>query len=301
MRILIFGPSGQIGYELATNLRDNNAVTKVITAGRSDADIIMDPLDNAKLEQLFLEIKPEIVINAIAYTAVDKAESEQEQVFLLNVDLPSALADHCEKTDSLLIHYSTDFIFDGCKTTPYKEDDQTQPLSVYGRSKLAGEKAIQISSCKSLILRTSWVYGHRGNNFMLTMLRLGRERASLSVVDDQIGSPSSSHDIALATIELCQQYIHNPENFHTNTGIYHLISTGSTSWYGFAKAIFKQAALHESLCIEKLQPITTEQYPVDAKRPAYSVLDCEKIKKTFGIALPDWQDSLNASLKKYYR
>jgi len=298
--ILILGPSGQVGYDLAKSLRNSTIVNKVVTAGRSEADIIMDPLNSSQLSALFLEVKPDIVINAIAYTAVDKAESEQEQAFLLNADLPSALADHCEQSNALLIHYSTDFIFDGSKTNPWREDDESQPLSVYGRSKLAGEKAIQIASCPSVILRTSWVYADRGNNFMLTMLRLGRERDSLSVVNDQIGSPTCSYDIAMATGQLCEQYLTDPSSFKNHSGIYHLTSSGSTSWYGFAKTIFELASPYESLAINDLSAITSDQYPVAATRPAYSVLDCGKIKKEFGIELPHWEESLKQCLKKYY-
>ncbi|MCP4414857.1 MAG: NAD(P)-dependent oxidoreductase, partial [Gammaproteobacteria bacterium] len=181
MRILILGPSGQIGHDLAENA---GTVGEVITAGRSAADIIIDPLNKTELSDLFSTVKPDIVINAIAYTAVDIAETDKEQAFLLNADLPAALADHCEQSNSLLIHYSTDFIFDGTNDKPYQEDDPTHPLSIYGRSKLAGEKAIQTSSCPGLILRTSWVYGERGSNFLLTMIRLAKERESISVVDD---------------------------------------------------------------------------------------------------------------------
>jgi len=297
LRILILGPSGQIGHELAVNAK---SIGEVITAGRTAADVIFDPLDETAPEKLFSDIKPDIVINAIAYTAVDKAETEEGQAFALNADFPAVLADLCAKTDSLFIHYSTDFVFDGCSKQPWKEDDNTRPLSVYGSSKLAGEKAIQRSSCPSLILRTSWVYGERGNNFLLTMLRLGRERGSLSVVNDQTGSPSYCHDIALATIQLCEQYSKDPQHFRSRTGIYHLTCSGEVTWHGFAKAIFEQAAKSEPLSIRKLLPITSEEYPVAANRPVYSVLDCGKIKNEFTIEMPHWQDSLKRCLKQYY-
>ena len=297
MRVLIFGPSGQVGHALAAN---SGKLGEVVTAGRSDADITMDPLDKDSLDKLFSDVQPNIVINAIAYTAVDKAESDQEQAFLLNSDLPGALADQCEKLDCLLIHYSTDFVFDGTKNEPWSEDDDTHPLSIYGSSKLAGEKAIEISACSYFILRTSWVYGVRGGNFLLTMLRLGREREALSIVDDQIGSPTSSHDIAMATISLCEQYIEDPETVKAQKGIYHLTSSGSVSWYGFAKSIFDSAAHHEHLLLKDLSAISSSDYPTAATRPAYSVLNCEKLERNFNIKMPNWKDSLEQCIQRLY-
>lgn len=297
MRILILGPSGQIGYELAANAGSLGDVT---TAGRSAADINIDPLNTAELSKLFSSVKPDIVINAIAYTAVDMAETDQEQAFLLNADLPAALVDLCEQSGSLLIHYSTDFVFDGCNDKPYLVDDETQPLSIYGRSKLAGEKALQTASCPSVTLRTSWVYGERGGNFLLTMIRLGKERESISVVDDQIGAPSYCRDIALATIQLCDIYKNDPAKFKSHNRIYHLTCGGKASWYDFAKEIFEQVADKETLVLKELSAITSDQYPVAATRPAYSVLDCSKIHVDFGIVMPDWKESLSACLERYY-
>ena len=297
MRILILGPSGQIGYELAANA---GTVGEVITAGRSAADITIDPLNKTELSNLFSSIKPDIVINAIAYTAVDKAETDQDMAFSLNADLPAALADLCEQSNTLLIHYSTDFVFDGCNDKPYMEDDATQPLSIYGRSKLAGEKALQTASCPSVILRTSWVYGERGSNFLLTMIRLGKERESLSVVNDQVGAPSYCRDIALATIQLCNLYKNDPDKFKSHNKIYHLTCGGETSWFDFAKAIFEQVSDKESLALNELSAITSDQYPVAATRPTYSVLDCSKINEDLGIVMPDWKESLKACLKRYY-
>jgi len=298
LRILILGPSGQIGHELALYAKDATGVTEVVTAGRSAADILMDPLDKDSLSKLFTDVKPDIVINAIAYTAVDKAETDQQQAFLLNSDLPGALADHCGAINCLLIHYSTDFVFDGSRSKPWSEEDQTFPLSVYGRSKLAGEKAIQISTCTSLILRTSWVYGEIGDNFLLTMLRLGRERKSLSVVNDQVGSPSCSHDIALATLEICRQYKEQPERIKAASGIYHLSASGNTNWYEFAKSIFDKAKQYKPLLVKDLLAISTAEYPTDATRPAYSVLNCQKIKDAFGIEMANWNESLTQCLKR---
>ncbi len=298
MRILILGPSGQVGHELAVNA---SKIAEVITAGRSDADIIMNPLDSVSLEKLFDDSRPNIVINAIAYTAVDNAESDQEQAFLLNSDLPGALADLCEKNNCLLIHYSTDFVFDGTKRQPWSENDATHPLSVYGRSKLAGEKAIEISNSAYIILRTSWVYGVRGSNFLLTMLRLGREREALSVVDDQIGSPTCSYDIAMATIDLCQYYIEQPDTVKSHKGTYHLTSSGSCSWYEFAKSIFEKAKQKKLLALIELTPISSAEYPTAATRPAYSVLNCDKLAKIFNISVPNWKDLLQQCIDRLYR
>ena len=298
MRILIFGSSGQIGFELAKQARD---FANVITAGRSAADHTLDLLDRSAVSKLISETNPDIVINAVAYTAVDKAESEQDAAFQLNSDFPTNLADECSKLNCLLIHYSTDFVFDGTQKTPWKENAFTNPISVYGRSKLAGEKAIQLASCPSLILRTSWVYGDRGGNFMLTMFRFARERETLSVVNDQIGSPSCSTDIAEATLKLCKQYEQEPEYINSHRGIYHLTASGETSWYGFAQTIFTMGKQHESLTIKELLPITTAEYPTAATRPAYSVLNCQLIKQTFDVEMPDWKSSLQASINRYYQ
>ncbi|RLA01512.1 MAG: dTDP-4-dehydrorhamnose reductase [Gammaproteobacteria bacterium] len=298
MRILILGPSGQIGYELAAQAAEFAEVT---TAGRSDGDISLDVLDHQALENLFSTVKPDIVINAIAYTAVDIAESDQELCFKLNADLPAALSDLCAEYHCLLIHYSTDFVFDGSENAAWQETAATNPLGVYGKSKLAGEKAIQISPCISLILRTSWVYGDRGNNFMLTMLRLAGEREALSVVSDQVGAPSCSKDIAKATLQLCQRYLQEPDYVKSNQGLYHLTAGGEVSWHGFAEAIFELAANFESLAIKNLAAISTAEYPTAAVRPAYSVLDCSSIKDKFGVEMPHWKTSLAACIKSYYQ
>ena len=297
LRILILGPSGQIGYELSTKATQ---IADVITAGRSAADIIFNPLDYLALANIFASVQPDIVINAIAYTAVDKAESDQEQAFLLNSSLPETLAKLCEKHNCLLIHYSTDFVFDGSLVRPWIETDITNPLSIYGRSKLEGENAIKLSSCKSVILRTSWVYGERGSNFLLTMLRLGRERDSLSVVNDQIGSPSYSGDIALATLQLCLKYREDPDLNTELAGIFHLTSSGETSWYGFAKTIFELASEFESFTLNQILPISTAEYPTPARRPAYSVLNCTKLKTVFDIEMSSWKESLQQCIRTYY-
>jgi len=301
LRILILGPTGQIGYQLSQLSKSAIDVSEVITAGRREADVLLDPLDRVALSNLFAEVQPDIVINAIAHTAVDNAESEIELAFQLNADLPAALADQCSQHNCLLIHYSTDFVFDGSENVPWLESSGTNPLSVYGRSKLAGEKAIQISSCAHLILRTSWVYGGRGSNFLLTMLRLAKERESLAVVSDQIGSPTCSYDIAKATLELCERYKDDEEFVKSKRGIYHLTAFGETSWHGFAKEIFELAEGYESLAIKQLSAITTQQYPTPATRPAYSVLNCSLLKSTFDIELVDWKQALETCLKTYYK
>jgi len=299
---MILGPSGQVGYELAALARDKFDVS---TVGRSSAehsliDHEIDVTDYEQLKMVFEQVKPDIVINAIAYTAVDRAETDFEQAFYLNADLPSNLADLCSQTNCLLIHYSTDFVFNGQNQIPWLEDDVTNPINMYGKTKLAGEKAVQISTCPYFILRTSWVYGDRGNNFVLTMLRLAREREALSIVADQIGSPTCSRDIALATIQLCELYKSAPIEVQSKRGLYHLTSTGSCSWHEFAKTIFSLAKQHETLKIQSLSAISSDEYPTDAQRPAYSVLDCSKINETFKLQLPEWPIALEACIKSVY-
>ena len=297
--IMILGPTGQVGRHCVDLLKAEE-LAPVMTLGRRDADCVIDPLDLKALKEAFAEYQPLIVINGIAHTAVDKAEEEQGASMALNTDLPGHLADLCAETGSLLIHYSTDFVFDGSKNTPWGEDDMTNPLSTYGRSKLAGEKAVQISTCPHLILRTSWVFSEQGNNFVKTMLRLAREREELGVVSDQIGSPTYSKDIARATLKLCMRFIKEPEYVRNHSGIYHLTSSGQTSWHGFAEKIFELARVREKLELKNCRAITTNDYPTPAVRPPYSVLNCQKIIDDYGIQMPDWQDALASCLEAYY-
>jgi dTDP-4-dehydrorhamnose reductase len=274
---------------------------EVHTIGRSAAEVNLDVLDFELLGQQLNSFGADIVINAIAYTAVDKAESEPDLAYRLNADLPSRLADWCHKHRALLVHYSTDFVFDGMQAEPWHEWQETNPLSIYGKTKLAGEKALQMSPASSMVLRTAWVYGETGNNFAKTMLRLGRERDTLGVVDDQRGTPTYSRDIARATVSLIKQYQLNPERFLNCQHIYHLTSQGDTTWFGFASAIFDQARRYESLALKHLNAITTADYPTPAVRPSNSVLNCDELSNDFGIRIPAWQDSLEEVIQRLYQ
>lgn len=300
MKIVILGSTGQVGGMLAEVLAQRpEYVTK--TVGRRDADLLWTDGALDSLQRLIEAEQADVVINAIAYTAVDKAESEQAQAFILNSDLPGRLADICQSMEALLIHYSTDFVFDGLKEGAWLETDETNPLSVYGKSKLAGEKAIQMAHCAALILRTSWVYGETGNNFVKTMLRLGKERDTLGVVADQRGCPTYSRDIAHATITLVDAYATNTTKFVHRQQIYHLSGHGQTTWHGFADAIFAGAAQYEALALTTLNAIATEDYPTPAVRPPNSVLNCSKLQADFGIVMPDWQTSLTGCLQRLYQ
>jgi len=223
-------------------------------------------------------LQPDLVVNAAAYTAVDKAESERDLAFAVNATAPRVLAEEAKRIGAMLVHYSTDYVFDGEKASPYVEGDPPRPINVYGESKLAGEQAIQASGCRHLILRTSWVYGPRGKNFLLTILRLAKERPELRVVDDQVGAPTSSLAIARATPQLLAKGAQ---------GLYHMTAGGETSWCGFARAILKGAGLATPVIA-----IRTEDYPTPARRPRNSRLDCSRLKSDTGVALESWEAQL---------
>ncbi|MDM3860658.1 MAG: dTDP-4-dehydrorhamnose reductase [Aphanizomenon gracile PMC644.10] len=285
--ILLIGSNGQVGTELQHTLSSNY---KVITVARPEIDLTQPE----KLRQIIRETQPEIIINAAAYTAVDKAESEPENAHIVNTLAPQILAEESQKSGSFLIHISTDYVFNGNSNHPYQETDNTNPLSVYGQTKLAGEIAIQNICSQHLILRTAWVYGTYGkSNFVKTMLRLGKERPEVRVVADQIGSPTWARNIALAITQII------PQLASETAGIYHYTNSGVASWYDFAIAIFEEAEkLGFPLKIENIIPITTPEYPTPAKRPAYSVLACEKISKVLGTYSPHWRQELRLMLKE---
>jgi dTDP-4-dehydrorhamnose reductase len=243
-----------------------------------------------------LDQRPDVVLNAAAYTAVDKAESDLEKAHLINAAAPGAMAEAAKEIGALMIHYSTDYVFDGTKTTPYFETDAPNPLGAYGRTKLDGDEAVRAAGVNHLIFRLCWVYGARGQNFMLTMQKLARERETLRVVADQFGCPTWSRLIAETTTQALLQVVRakDPAVF---TGTYHLASTGSTSWHGFASRIIELMPESERRCRE-VTPIASSEYPTPAKRPAHSVLDCSKLKQTFGLQLPDWEESLRLVLDK---
>ncbi len=280
MVVLVTGASGQLGQSIQF-IAGNYPNIEFVFCSSTDLDITN--LENC--DKIFAESKPDFCINAAAYTAVDKAESELEKAHSINVIGSKNLAELCKKHKKILVHISTDFVFDGNKTQPYSEKDSTNPKSVYGQTKLDGEKAIQEILDTYFIIRTSWVYSQFGNNFMKTMLRLGRERTSLSIVNDQIGTPTNAVDLAEALINIICSNFQLPTS---NYGIYNFSNEGSCSWFDFAKKILEI----NQISID-LQPIPTTSYPTPAERPKYSVLDKSKIKTTFGIEIKSWEESLN--------
>lgn len=290
-RILLIGSYGQVGSELQHTLAP---LGEVVATSRSHADgLTVDLTKPDTLVQAFDEVRPTLVVNAAAYTAVDKAESEPDLAEAVNATAPGVIGELAAKQGAAVIHYSTDYVFDGVLNRPYREDDETGPTGVYGSSKLHGEKALLDALDDVLIFRTAWVYGQYGNNFYRTMLKLFAERDELRVVDDQIGSPTWSQAIAETTAQVVSQLKMELSCVREKRGIYHLTAAGQTSWYGFAQAILENT---ESAC--RVLPIPSKDYPTPAKRPAWSVLDNAKLKETFGLALPDWQSSLQQCMSK---
>ncbi|MGB9130315.1 MAG: dTDP-4-dehydrorhamnose reductase [Thiobacillus sp.] len=283
MRILLTGVNGQVGWELQRTLAP---LGEVIAADRS----VLDLADTAGIRRCVAAIAPDLIVNPAAYTAVDKAESEPELAHAINADAPGELA----ACGIPLVHFSTDYVFDGRKAGAYTEDDTPNPLGVYGASKLAGEQAVARAGIPHLILRTSWVYGLRGRNFLLTMQRLARERESLSVVDDQFGAPTWSRLIAEATALTIARWLERTDQTATS-GLYHLSCDGRTSWHGFTAAILEHLAQTDTK-LAKLSAIPTSGYPTPAARPANSQLNCGKLAATFGVRLPDWENALGLCL-----
>jgi len=285
LKILLLGRNGQAGWELERSLAPLGEPTAL---GRAELDLA----DVPRLVATIRALQPEAIVNAAAYTSVDKAESERETAFAINATAPRVLAEEAKRIGALLVHYSTDYVFDGAKAVPYVEDDEPNPLNVYGASKLAGERAIAATGCRHLILRTSWVYGPRGANFMLTMLRLARERPALRVVNDQVGAPTSSIEIARATATVLARAAQSSNV----TGLYHLAAAGETSWCGFARAILAKAEVATPVV-----PIRTEDYPTAARRPRNSRLDCSRLRETFGVTLAPWEEGLAEALAEHAR
>ena len=289
MKILLLGKNGQVGWELCRTLAPLAEVTAVDYPEINFTDV-------AALRQLVAGINPSVIVNAAAYTAVDKAEKEPELCRQINAVAPGVLAEEAKKIGALVVHYSTDYIFDGTKSSPYVETDAPNPLGAYGRSKLEGDQAVKASGADHLIFRLCWVYGARGQNFLLTMQRLARERETLRVVGDQFGCPTWSRMIAQATTLALKQTLAGTDRSAFN-GDYHLAASGHANWHGFASRIIELMPEAERKC-RKVEEIGTTDYPLPAKRPMYSVLDCGKLKKTFGLKLPDWECSLRQVLDK---
>ncbi|MEN8215466.1 MAG: dTDP-4-dehydrorhamnose reductase [Pseudomonadota bacterium] len=292
--ILLIGPTGQVGWELQRCVQTLGQVVAVDKVDTKIAQANIDLANPDSIRQIMRDVKPAIILNAAAYTAVDKAEQEPELAQAINGTALGILAEESLRLKSLLIHYSTDYVFDGNYEQPYIETDVVNPLGVYGATKLAGEQAIQAVGGHYFILRTAWVYGSRGKNFLLTMQRLAKERNELKVVADQFGAPTWSRMIAQATTNLLTQ-LHSPLyqlDIEGLSGIYHLTSAGKTSWYEFAKAII--AASNKQVSV---LPLSTADYPTAAKRPANSVLSNAKLAETFGITLPAWDRALNLCME----
>lgn len=285
MRVLLLGGNGQVGRELRRSLQPLGELI-VATREGAGADRVADFDAPGALEALVRGVGPDVVVNAAAYTAVDRAETDGEAAFRVNGAAPAALARACATSGALLVHYSTDYVFNGTGERPYREDDATAPLGVYGASKLAGEQAIRESGARHVILRTAWVYAAHGKNFLLTMLRLGSERDEVRVVADQVGAPTPAHWIADATAKLLQQGV-------DASGTWHLTASGQASWQQFASAIFEEAHAAGLLARQtRVEPITTEEFPTPARRPPYSVLDTDRLRADFGIEPPTWRAGL---------
>jgi len=289
-KILVTGKNGQVGWELQRTLAP---LGQVIALDVED----MDLSDPDSIRNKVREIAPDIIVNPAAHTAVDKAESEPDLAMAINGTAPGIMAEEAKKLDALLIHYSTDYVFDGNKTSPYVETDTPDPQSVYGKTKLAGEQAIQAVGGKHVILRTSWVYGVHGGNFVKTILRLAKERSELRIVADQYGAPTWARLLAESTAQVITHYTED------RSGVYHLTSSGRTNWHQFAEEIVRLARQYDDALKDKpltIHPIATHEYPVPAKRPVNSSLSTEKIRKTFGLNLPQWDEDLAKCIRQLY-
>jgi dTDP-4-dehydrorhamnose reductase len=300
--ILLTGKNGQVGRELDRLLPQ---LGEVVALDRQHLDLSR-PDD---IRRIVREVRPGLIVNAAAYTAVDLAEKEEAAARAINSEATGVLADEAKKIGAALLHYSTDYVFDGSKRTPYEEDDPPEPINAYGRTKLAGEQAIRESGVPHLVFRTEWVYAKQGRNFLLTILRLATQREELRIVSDQIGAPTSSREIALATIQIVSQIVAQGaihRSWPEVSGTYNMTASGEASWYHFAKAILEEASQADPksawfaaataarpLIAQRVVPIPTGEYPTSASRPAYSVLSNDRLAQTFGVRLPDWRTQLH--------
>lgn len=304
-RILLIGKNGQVGRELDYILADTSELRAL---SREELDLTKPEC----VRQAIRQFRPNVIVNAAAYTAVDRAESEQPLAQAINADAPGVMAEEAKQAGAALVHYSTDYVFDGAKGTAYLESDATNPLSAYGRTKLAGENAIRAIGGRYLIFRTEWVYATRGKNFLLTILRLATEREELRIVSDQAGAPTWSREIATATATIISKEWHragSEEFLAARGGTYHMTAAGQTNWFEFARAIAEYArgcsqrpawltaAIGDKpLTVRSILPISTKDYPTPAHRPAYSVLSNELLEQSFGVKLPDWRIQLKTAL-----
>jgi dTDP-4-dehydrorhamnose reductase len=300
-RILLTGKNGQIGSELLRLLR---GIGEVVAPDRHELDLV----NSENIRKVLQRVRPQLIVNAAAYTKVDAAETDEANAYAINANAPAVLAEEAKKLGAALVHYSTDYVFDGSKAAPYEETDPASPISVYGKTKLAGEQAIRSTGLAHLIFRTAWVYATRGRNFLLTILRLATEKEELRIVRDQIGAPTWSREIAAATTKILVQVIERSGGtsaFSEVSGTYHLTAAGETTWYEFARAIIEEASHTPQsipwfaaatggrpLATRRIIPITTQQYATAAARPAYSVLSNSLLKQTFGVQMQDWRTQL---------
>ena len=293
MKILLLGKDGQVGWELQRSLAP---LGELVALGRHGADGLCGDLGHLEgLVQTVRQLRPDVIVNAAAHTAVDKAESEPELARALNALAPGGLAQEAKALNALLVHYSTDYVFDGSGSVPRLETDAVAPLSVYGRTKLEGEQRIQASGCRHLIFRTSWVYAARGGNFAKTMLRLAQERESLTVIDDQWGAPTGADLIADVTAHAIRQVIRCPQD----AGLYHLVAQGETTWNAYARYVLAQAQQVQSalaIQVREVRPVPSSAFPTPAQRPHNSRLDTRKLQATFGLQLPSWQQGVTRML-----
>lgn len=290
MRIMVTGCNGQVGWELT---RELSALGEVVACGRDRADL-SNPL---ALKSVVADVRPNVLVNAAAYTAVDSAESDEANARRVNAQAAGVLAEAARVAGALFVHYSTEYVFDGTKRTPYLETDVPNPLNVYGRTKLEGERAVAASADDWLIFRTSWVYAPRGRNFLRTMLRLATQRDALSVVSDQIGAPTAARAIAQWTAHAVRQAARERTDGTFESGLFHLTASGSTSWHGFATAIVEAARSvlgDDAIRARAIEPIVTAQYPTAARRPANSVLDNSAFERRFGL----WRQSWDAGMRE---
>ena len=292
MKILLLGKNGQVGWELQRSLAP---LGEVLALDRHSTDFCGDLSQPERLAQTVRDWRPDVIVNAAAHTAVDKAESEPELARTLNATAPAALAQAAAKVGAWLVHYSTDYVFNGLGDQSWQEGDATGPLSVYGQTKLEGEQAIAASGCQHLIFRTSWVYAARGGNFAKTMLRLAAERERLTVIDDQHGAPTGADLIADVTAHAIRSAVHKP----ALGGTYHLVASGQTSWHGYASHVIAQARLLQpelGLKVTEIAPVPTTAFPTPAQRPLNSRLNTHKLQQAFGLVLPPWQQGVNRLL-----
>ncbi len=294
MKILLLGKNGQLGWELQRSLAP---LGEVLALDRHSTDYCGDLSKPEELSQAVLAYKPDVIVNAAAHTAVDKAESESELAKVLNTDAPAALAKAAAQVGAWLVHYSTDYVFDGSGSHTRQEGEGTGPLSVYGQTKLDGEKAIVASGCKYLIFRTSWVYGARGGNFAKTMLRLAQERDKLTVINDQYGAPTGADLIADVTAHAMRRVLHT-QNI-SFSGVYHLVAAGETTWHGYASHVISQAKVMKPELpwkVTEITPVPTSAFPTPATRPLNSRLCTVKLQQAFGLVLPPWQQGVDRML-----